>query len=117
MTLSRSQAVAGVIALMIVWGSTFVVTKAAVVEIPPFTLAALRFAIATVVLVPIAVARGGVTRLPRPVPIVPLLLMALTGIALFTWASILRCYMARPRRARSSTRWCPRPLPSPRSSG
>jgi drug/metabolite transporter (DMT)-like permease len=69
---------------MIVWGSTFVVTKAAVAEIPPFTLAALRFAIATVVLVPIAVARGGVTRLPRPLPIVPLLLMALTGIALFT---------------------------------
>jgi drug/metabolite transporter (DMT)-like permease len=39
----RSYALASVIVLMIVWGSTFVVTKAAMQEIPPLTLAMLRY--------------------------------------------------------------------------
>jgi drug/metabolite transporter (DMT)-like permease len=79
----RAYALGAVIALMIVWGSTFVVTKAAVREIPPLTLSVLRFFIAACVLVPIAVTRGGLTVLPRPLPIVPLALMGLVGIALF----------------------------------
>lgn len=79
----RAYALASVIALMIVWGSTFVVTKAAVREIPPLTLCALRFFIAAGILVPIAAARGGLESLPRPLPLMPLALMALTGIALF----------------------------------
>lgn len=72
------------ILVMIVWGSTYVVTKAAVREIPPLALAALRFLIAAVVLVPIAMARGGLMRLPRPVPLAPLVWMGLTGIAILT---------------------------------
>lgn len=79
----RFVAIVGIILLMIVWGSTFVVTKAAAREIPPLTLAALRFLIASLVLLPIAFARGGFARLPRPVPWGLLLLMALTGIAAF----------------------------------
>jgi drug/metabolite transporter (DMT)-like permease len=82
--MTRPYAIACVVGLMIVWGSTFVVTKAAVGEIPPFTLAALRFGIATLTFVPIVIARGGFARLPRPLPVGPLLLMALTGIAVFT---------------------------------
>ncbi len=68
---------------MIVWGSTFVITKTAARDIPPLTLAALRFVIATIVLAPLALKRGGLTRLPRPIPWRALLLMALTGIAVF----------------------------------
>jgi drug/metabolite transporter (DMT)-like permease len=79
----RSYALASVVVLMMVWGSTFVVTKTAVSEIPPLTLGALRFFIAACVLVPIAAARGGLDRLPRPLPLAPLVLMGFTGIALF----------------------------------
>jgi drug/metabolite transporter (DMT)-like permease len=80
----RSYAIASIIVLMILWGSTFAVTKAAAREIPPLTLAALRFLIAAVVLLPVAASRGGVRALPRPLPLVPLALMGLTGIAIFT---------------------------------
>lgn len=69
---------------MMVWGSTFVVTKAATREIPPLTLAALRFLIATIVLAPLALYRGAFARLPRPVPWRALLAMAITGIAAFS---------------------------------
>jgi drug/metabolite transporter (DMT)-like permease len=79
----RTLALIAVIALMIVWGSTFAVTKAAVREIPPLALAALRFAIAAAILVPAALARGGLASLPRPLPLVPLAMMAATGVALF----------------------------------
>jgi drug/metabolite transporter (DMT)-like permease len=71
---------------MVVWGSTFVVTKAAATEIPPLTLALLRFLIALVVLVPIAWSRGGWSLLPKPVPVATLVMMSLSGIALFTIA-------------------------------
>jgi drug/metabolite transporter (DMT)-like permease len=80
----RAWALTGVVAVMIVWGSTFVVTKAAVHEIPPFTLAALRFAIAALVLSPVAITRGGLAQLPRPVAFGRLALMALTGVVGFT---------------------------------
>src|ERR671914_397624 len=82
-TMRRSTALASVILVMVVWGSTFVVTKAAVSEIPPLTLAVLRFGIASGVLLPIAAARGGVRRLPQPLPLAALALMSFTGIALF----------------------------------
>ncbi len=68
---------------MIVWGSTFVVTKATVQEIPPLVLGALRFVLAAIVLVPIAMARGGLKTLPRPLPLGSLLMMGVIGIALF----------------------------------
>lgn len=68
---------------MVMWGTTFAVTKAAVREIPPFTLAVLRFGIATLTFVPIVIARGGFARLPRPLPVGPLLVMSLTGVAVF----------------------------------
>jgi drug/metabolite transporter (DMT)-like permease len=71
------------IAVMIVWGSTFVVTKTAAREIPPLTLATLRFVIASAILVPIALSRGGLRALVQPVPWRHLSLMALTGVAAF----------------------------------
>ena len=82
----RTIALIAVIVLMIVWGSTFVLTKTAVQDFPPLTLAALRFLIAALVLIPAAAARGGLARLPRPLPLWPIALMAVTGIAAFTVA-------------------------------
>ena len=79
----RSIAIAAVIALMIVWGSTFVITKAAARDVPPLALAALRFLVASVVLIPIAMSRGGLAILPRPIPWGTLTLMAFTGITAF----------------------------------
>lgn len=79
----RTLAITSLIVLMIVWGSTFVVTKAAAQEISPLVLATLRFLIGSLALIPIALARGGIGRLPRPVPWVPFILMAATGIAGF----------------------------------
>src|ERR687890_1279870 len=80
----RAYALAGLILVMIVWGITYVVTKAAVREIPPLTLAALRYLIAASVLVPIAMARSGSMRLPRPLSFAPLVWMGLTGIVILT---------------------------------
>jgi drug/metabolite transporter (DMT)-like permease len=79
----RSCALASLVLVMIVWGSTFVVTKVVVLEIPPLTLVVVRFFIAAVVLVPVAAARGG---LRQSLPLVPLVLMGLTGIGVFTVA-------------------------------
>lgn len=83
MTPRRTLAMLALIAVMVVWGSTFVVTKSAAREIPPLTLAALRFLIAALVLAPVALHRGGFARLPRPIPWAALLALALTGIAVF----------------------------------
>jgi drug/metabolite transporter (DMT)-like permease len=80
----RASALAGLILVMIVWGITYVVTKAAVREIPPLTLAALRYMIAAAVLVPIAMARSRSIRLPRPLSFAPLVWMGLTGIVILT---------------------------------
>ena len=81
---ARLAPLISLVLVMIVWGSTYAVTKAAVREVPPLTLAVLRFLIASGVLVPIAMARGGLMRLPRPLPLGPLVWMGFTGIALLT---------------------------------
>jgi drug/metabolite transporter (DMT)-like permease len=86
MNSQRSLAIAAMVLVMITWGSTFVITKVSAREIPPLTLAFLRFVVATLALLPLAWARGGTKRLPQPVPVAPLFWMALTGIAFFTVA-------------------------------
>jgi drug/metabolite transporter (DMT)-like permease len=80
----RSLALFGLVVLMAVWGSTFVVTKAVVRELPPLTLAALRFLLAALVLIPVALRRGGIRRLPRPIPLARLALMASSGVVTFS---------------------------------
>jgi uncharacterized membrane protein len=80
---NRAVAIASLVFLMLVWGSTFVVTKAAVAETPPMLAAFLRFIVAAVVLLPLAVIRGGFKRLPRPLPLGTMLLMGVTGFVLY----------------------------------
>jgi drug/metabolite transporter (DMT)-like permease len=85
MSLSRrSVALIALVVLMVVWGSTFVITKAAATEIAPMMLATLRFFTAAVVLLPYAWLKGNRRSLPKPMPWGALLGMALTGIATFT---------------------------------
>ena len=82
-TAKRRIALLALVAAMVVWGTTFVVTKAAVQQFPPFTLAFLRFAIATAVLVPF-LRRGALAALRGSVSIGRLTFLAFTGIAVFT---------------------------------
>jgi len=56
-------AVLALLCAMFIWGSTFVVTKAALQEAGPFTGTALRFLIGLGVLIPFAYRRGFRTKL------------------------------------------------------
>ena len=67
---------------MTIWGSTYVVTKAGLDRLPPMLFALLRFCVASLLLVPLAL-RGGLATLPRPFPWATLCLMALTGVGLY----------------------------------
>lgn len=80
----RAFALFALVLLMVMWGSTFVVTKAAARGFSPLVLAMLRFLIASLILVPLALVRGGLKLLPSPRPWGTLLLMAFSGIALFS---------------------------------
>ena len=65
---------------MVVWGSTFVVTKELIRFWPPFTLAFVRVAIGSLVLLPLALTRHRRdVRLPWPT----ILFMGLIGVALY----------------------------------
>lgn len=79
----RLIAILSVILLMILWGSTFLVTKESVKELPPITLGALRFLIATAVLGSIGLVRSGRAIFHRPIPWRQFLLLTISGIALF----------------------------------
>ena len=83
MVSARILAYGSLLVVMLIWGSTFAVTKAALAEVPPLLLALLRFAVASAVLVPMAQARGGLRLLPRPRPLLDLALMGLVGVTLF----------------------------------
>jgi drug/metabolite transporter (DMT)-like permease len=82
----RSLAIVTVVVLMVIWGSTFVITKVVANDISPLMLAVLRFLTAAVVLIPVALVRGNWKSMPKPMPWLALLGMALTGIATFTIA-------------------------------
>lgn len=62
---SRSGPVAALAGAVVVWGTTFVVSDAALRSMSPAVLTVARFVLALVVLVPLAVRRGG-TRSAEP---------------------------------------------------
>lgn len=82
----RALALATITAVMVIWGSTFIATKAAVAGIPPLTLAFVRFAIGALILTPVAARNHGLRRLFATVPLGRVALLAFAGVALFTAA-------------------------------
>jgi drug/metabolite transporter (DMT)-like permease len=68
---------------IVIWGAAYVVTKSGLSELPPMLFALLRYCVGSLLLVPLALARGGLAKLPRPVPWKALVLMALSGVALY----------------------------------
>jgi drug/metabolite transporter (DMT)-like permease len=82
----RTAALVAIVAAMIIWGSTFVVTKAAAQQFPPLTLGFLRFAFGSLALAALLRARGRLTAPWRAAPWRQLLLLAFTGVAVFTSA-------------------------------
>jgi drug/metabolite transporter (DMT)-like permease len=76
----RGIAIVTLIAVMMVWGSSFLVTKAAIVEVPPLTLALLRVTIGALVLLPFALPRLGSA---RDLPWGWLWAMGLIGVTLY----------------------------------
>jgi drug/metabolite transporter (DMT)-like permease len=88
---SRPIAIAALVAVTMVWGSTFVVTKAAIVELPPLTLAFVRVFIGALVLLPFAA-----PRIKASIAVLPwrwLWTMGFFGVALyyvvFNWSLAL----------------------------
>lgn len=81
----RHRSIITLLFIMTVWGSTFVVTKAAIAELPPLTLAFARVAIGALVLLPFALLRhrrSAVTGLPWPA----LVMLGIVGVALYYMA-------------------------------
>jgi drug/metabolite transporter (DMT)-like permease len=68
---------------ILIWGFAYVVTKSGLDAVPPMMFALLRYSVASLLLVPLALARGGLARLPQPVPWKTLILMAIVGVALY----------------------------------
>jgi drug/metabolite transporter (DMT)-like permease len=79
----RALSIVLLLLTMLIWGSTYVVTKAGLEEMPPLLFALLRFFVASLVLAPLALLRGGVARLPPPLAWPTVFFMALTGVGLY----------------------------------
>jgi drug/metabolite transporter (DMT)-like permease len=82
MTSRRAVSVFLLVLTMLIWGGTYVVTKAGLDELPPMLFALLRFGVASAVLVPLALWRGGLAKLARR-SWWTLLLMATAGVGLY----------------------------------
>lgn len=80
---SRPLAYVSLLIAILIWGFAYVVTKSGLDAVPPMMFALLRYAVASLLLVPLALARGGLARLPQPVPWRTLVLMAIVGVALY----------------------------------
>lgn len=68
---------------MLIWGSTFVVTKSAIGQVPPFLLATLRYVVACAILVPLAARNGGWDGVLRGGTVGTLALMGFAGVTVF----------------------------------
>lgn len=80
---SRLFAVLSLLLVMLIWGSTFVVTKSAIGEIPPFLLATLRYVVACAILVPVAARTAGWGRVFRGGTLGTLAVMGFAGVTVF----------------------------------
>jgi drug/metabolite transporter (DMT)-like permease len=80
---NRALALTMLVLLMLVWGTTYLSVKSVIQETTPLMLACLRFFCASAVLVPLALMRGGLKALPKPLPLGTLLLMTLCGYVFY----------------------------------
>jgi drug/metabolite transporter (DMT)-like permease len=78
----RHRSIITLLFVMAIWGSTFVVTKAAIAELPPLTLAFARVAIGSLVLTPFAWLRYRRSASPG-LPWRALAVLGLVGVALY----------------------------------
>jgi drug/metabolite transporter (DMT)-like permease len=78
---SRPLAILSLLAVMVVWGSTFVVTKSAMAELPPLTMAFVRVCIGALVLAPFAIPRMRASHVGLPWK--RIWAMSLIGVALY----------------------------------
>jgi drug/metabolite transporter (DMT)-like permease len=91
---NRTAASLLLIVVMLVWGSSFTVTKASLAEVPPMLFALLRFGVASVLLLALAQARRGSAKVSRPAPWGTVALMGLTGVTLYYVGYNLSLYYA-----------------------
>ena len=80
---NRVPAIALLVVAMLIWGSAFAVTKQSLAEVPPVSLAFLRFVVASLLLSYLVARNGGLVRLPRPAPVGTIALMGATGVFLY----------------------------------
>jgi len=82
---NRVKGLISIIFVMVVWGSSFTVTKLGVAHIPPFAFAFLRFVIASLFLLPVFLLHR--KKYPEKhaiaIPWLTVLVMALTGVTFF----------------------------------
>jgi drug/metabolite transporter (DMT)-like permease len=79
---NRVVAYAALILCTVIWGSSFVVTKVAVQEMPPFTLAFLRFTVSVAIMLPLARRHARPLDPTAKMPWRELAVMGLSGITL-----------------------------------
>ncbi|MEO6290133.1 MAG: DMT family transporter [Ginsengibacter sp.] len=77
----RTSAILSLIFVMLIWGSSFSVTKMAVTSLPPVYFAFLRFGVASVILILVLAFRRKKTK--SKIPLGSIILMGLTGITLY----------------------------------
>jgi drug/metabolite transporter (DMT)-like permease len=69
--------------VMIVWGSSYSVTKASLNAVPPIFFALLRMSLASILLLILVQLRYRKSKMPRPIPWMIICLMGLTGTCLY----------------------------------
>ncbi len=79
----RHRAIVMLLVALVVWGSTFVVTKEVVEQVPPLTLALLRVAIGALTLLPVVLVRRRAANAGAALPWGTIVAMAFIGVALY----------------------------------
>src|SRR5690349_21843698 len=80
---NQTSSIILLIAVMIIWGSSFAVTKNSVNAVPPIFFALLRLSIVSILLLVAAQFRARSSKILKPLPWKAFLLMGLTGTCLY----------------------------------
>jgi drug/metabolite transporter (DMT)-like permease len=80
---NRVSSIALLTLTMVIWGSSYVITKVSLNAVPPISFALIRMSVASVLLLILVQVRGGISKMQRPVPWMTIALMGLTGTCLY----------------------------------